>query len=49
METTSGIDTHVVSPTVINFSIGEQNTGYLNGTIKKLAYYPIKINSTMKL
>jgi hypothetical protein len=44
-ETTSGIDTDVVIPTVINFSIGEQNTGYLNGTIKKLAYYPLRLTN----
>jgi hypothetical protein len=44
-ETTSGIDTNVVIPTVINFSIGEQNTGYLNGTIKKLAYYPLRLTN----
>ena len=38
------LDTAVKIPKINYVSIGEQNEGYMNGTIKKIAYYPERLS-----
>jgi hypothetical protein len=38
-------DSSAVIPEVNYMSIGEQNGGYINGTIKKVVYYPVRLSN----
>jgi hypothetical protein len=43
--TTVYTDTSGPVPDVNYVSIGEQNEGYMNGTIKKIVYYPERLTN----
>jgi hypothetical protein len=40
------LDTAAEIPDTNYISIGEQNEGYMNGTIKKIAYYPERLSDS---